>query len=203
MPQTTTLYSLNVKNCTSPPGGRPVRRERGRHQLHQRDEGDAQPSGESSTLHSVGLLQGNSSSQRIGACTVCFLIFFTLCCQLCILALRNCTFSDLLCPFPRVAAPSACWTPRLSPPLCGTCSPSFKSSSAAWQEQTCKQLGTVVVDLVFFWLPIAHFTIFFPVLTKISDSTGDTRLCSALRRHWSICHPAGGKETLESVQPKV
>lgn len=65
-------------------------------------------------------------------------------------------------PVPRVAAPSACWTPRLSPPLCGTCSPSFKSSSAAWREPTCKQLRTVVVVLVFLWRPIAHFTISCP-----------------------------------------
>lgn len=155
----TTVYSQNLEKCTSPPGGRPVRREPGHHQLHQRDEGDTQPSRESSALHSVGLLQGNWSSQRIGACRMCFLMFFTLCCQL------RCWLSVIAHfrppPFPRVAAPSACWTPRLSPPLCGTCSPSFKSSSAAWREPTCKQLRALVVVLVFFWRPVAHFTIFF------------------------------------------
>lgn len=44
------------------------------------------------------------------------------------------------------------------------------------------------------------FVVFF---NQISDTTGNSRLCSTLWWYWSICGPAGGEETLESVQPEV
>lgn len=43
----------------------------------------------------------------------------------------------------------------------------------------------------------------FLLFNQIPDTTWNARLCSTLWRHWGICGPAGGEETLEGVQPKV
>lgn len=49
-------------------------------------------------------------------------------------------FLRKLCPktlLVRADVPSGCWILRRSPPRCGTFSPSFRSSLAAWRELTC------------------------------------------------------------------
>lgn len=41
------------------------------------------------------------------------------------------------------------------------------------------------------------------IFNQISDTTGNSRLCSTLWWYWSICGPVRGEETLESVQAEV
>lgn len=107
----------------------------------------------------------------------------------------------LVSPFPRVAARSACWILRLSPPRCGTCCPYSRSSLAAWREPTCKHSGWKSVTLrnasFCFGIDVCVF------FTQIPDATWHTRLCATLWRHWGVCCSAGGEETLAGLQSEV